>query len=376
MGGLYLDSGKRKLIAIALVAVLAVAAVAAALIVSGNNDNNSTPKTSSVTDASGTTVTLDKVPERIVSGTPDISEIVAALNMTKSLVAVTDYCDYPAAVASLRDNGSTIGGFYTPSYEKIISYNPDLIILSNGVQAQIDLTSQLRSAGYKVLLIHESSSLATIYDNVAMIGNVTAKQSESTTLINNMRTQVADIAKAVSGDNKPNVMFVTYSEAGFTNVWPAGGSTAIGEIINLAGGNNVFADMDGYKMASKEVLMSKASTVDVIIMTIMYSTETPENKNAWFQSDLIWKESPAVKNNKVYYLTGQAESIFNRQSVRTVDAVQLLAEILHPNAFGSKVPYTSNGINMIGDDYADYLPSGTASQSATNAVMAAVARNG
>jgi iron complex transport system substrate-binding protein len=367
-----LDSGKRKLIAIALVAVLAVAAVAAVLMLGGNNDT--APKTSTVTDASGTTVTMEKVPERIVSGSPDISEIVAELDMAGSLVAVTDYCDYPAEVAALRDNGSTIGGFYTPNFEKIVSYDPDLIILSYGVQAQIDLASQLRSSGYTVMLIHESSDLATVYENIEMIGNVTGTQSMATTLVNGMKAQVANIAQAVSGDSKPNVLFVTYADEGFTNVWPAGGSTAIGEIINLAGGNNAFAEMDGYKMASEEVLKQKASTVDVIVMTIMFSLETPENKSAWFNSDPIWKESPAVKNNKVYYLTGQAESIFNRQSVRTVDAVQLLAEILHPDAFVSKVPYTADGINIIGDDYTNYLPAGTASQSATVEMTAAVAR--
>lgn len=358
------------MIAIALVVVLIVAAVAAVFMLGGN-----TAKALSVTDASGTSVTMDEVPKRIVSGTPDISEIVAALNMTDSLVAVTDYCDYPASVAALRDNGSTIGGFYTPSFEKIVSFNPDLVILSDSVTAQKDLAAQLRNAGYTVILIYAASDLNTTYKNIQMIGTVTGKQSEATALVDNMKTQVADIAQAVSDKSKPNVLFVTYSDEGFTNVWPAGGATAIGEIINLAGGTNVFADMDGYKMASNEVLIEKARSVDVIIMTIMYSLETPENKSAWFHSDSIWKESPAVKNNKVYYLTGQAESIYNRQSVRTVDAVQLLAEILHPDAFTSEVPYSAEGINMIGDEYANYLPSGTASQAATVTVISAVARD-
>lgn len=367
-----MNSGNRKLIAIALVAVLAVAAVAAVLMLGGNTDSQ---KTSTVTDATDTAVTMSKVPERIVSGTPDISETIAALNLTGSLVAVTDYCDYPAEVTALRDNGSTIGGFYTPNFEKIVSFNPDLIILSKAVQAQIDLASQLRSSGYTVLVVHEASDLETVYKNIQMIGNVTGTQAKAETLVNGMKAQVAGISQAMAGESKPNVLFVTYADEGFTNVWPAGGSTAIGEMINLAGGNNVFASMDGYKMASEEVLQQQASSVDVIIMTIMYSLETPENKSAWFSSDSIWKESPAVKNNKVYYLTGQAESIFNRQSVRAVDAVQLLAEVLHPDAFASKVPYVANGINILGDDYANYLPSETASQSAIVEMTAAVARD-
>lgn len=374
-----MDSGKKKIIAIALVAVLAVAALAAALALNGNNssgnDSNTTTKTLSAIDASNTSVTMASAPQRIVSGAPEISEMVAALNMTDKMVAVTDYDDYPAAVASLRDNGSTIGGFYTPSYEKIISYNPDLVILSNGVPAQQELASQLRSAGYTVLLTYEASNITTMYKNVEMIGNVTAKQTEATSLVADMKAQIASISASVAGESKPNVLFVTYAEAGFTNVYPAGGTTTIGEVINLAGGNNSFAEMDGFQMASSEVLTAKASNVDVIIMTTMYSTETSQSVTTWFHSDPTWMDSPAVKNNKVYFLTGQAENIFNRESVRTVDAVQLLAEILHPDKFSAEVPFTADGINTIGDEYTNYLPSGTASQSASVTMMAAVARD-
>jgi iron complex transport system substrate-binding protein len=368
-----MDSKRRKLIAIALVAMLAVAAVAAAILLSGNNGSASFNAT--VTDATGTSVTMTQAPERIVSGAPDISEIVAALDLTDELVAVTDYCDYPAAVASLKENGSTIGGFYTPSFEKVVSYNPDLVILNNGVQAQIDLASQLRAAGYTVVLVYEASDLETVYKNIEMIGKITNTESKASAMVTEMKAQIADIAAAVAGKSNPNILFVTYADEGFTNVWPAGGTTAIDEIIALAGGNNVFAEMNGYVMASYEELTTKASTVDVIVMTIMYSAEKPENKSAWFESDPIWKESPAVKNNKVYYLTGQAENIFNRESVRTVDAVQLMAEILHPDAFSSEVPYTADGINILGDEYTDYLPSGTASQAASVTVTAAVARD-
>lgn len=366
-----MDSGKRKWIAIALVVVLVVAALAAIIALSGNN----APKTSSVTDASGTTVSLDKVPNRIVSGAPEISEIVAALNLTDKLVAVTDYDDYPAGVATLASNGSTIGGFYTPSYEKTIAYNPDLVILSQGVSAHQQLATQLRAAGYNVLMVYAASDLGTVYKNIDMIGNVTATQAKASSLVSAIKAQVSGISDAVAGKSKPNVMFITYAEEGFTNVWPAGGATAIDEIINLSGGSNVFADMNGFQMASDEVLKAKASSVDCIVMTIMYSTESPENKSNWFNTDPIWKESPAVKNNKVYYLTGQAENIFNRESVRTVDAVQLLAEMLHPDAFTSKVPYNTTGVNIIGNEYVSYLHSGTASQAPAATMMAAVARD-
>ncbi len=356
-----MGSGNRKLIAIALVAILAVAVVAVvAMNMNQKNDTGSQPAT--VLDASGTNVTLSAMPEKIVSCAPDISEIVAALNLTDKLVAVTDYCDYPAEVKALRDSGKTIGGFYSPSYEKVISYDPDLVIVNNGVQTQIDMASQLRTAGYTVLMVNSATNISLVYDNINMIGKLVGEASKASTLVENMKSTIASISEKTAGDEKPSVMFVTYAEVGFTNVWPAGGGTAIGEIISLAGGENVFADMNGFKVASEEVLKQKAASVDYIFMTIMYSDQTPENTSAWFKADSLWKESPAVKNNNIYFLTDESENIYNRESVRTVDAVQLLTEILHPNALSGEVPHSADGVNIIGDEYTSYLPSVTASQ--------------
>ena len=230
-----MDAGKRKIIAIALVAVLAVAAVAAVLMLSGKGDvlnggDNGAPFNASVTDASGTNVTISEPPRRIVSGAPMISEIVAGLGLTDRLVAVTDYCDYPAAITVLRNNGSTIGGFYTPSYEKVISFNPDMIILDNGVQAQIDMASQLRGAGYTVILLHAASDLESVYKNIDMVGKATGTQAVGEPMIAKMKAQVKDIADAVASERKPNIMFVTYADEGFTNVMARGGTTST-EII-------------------------------------------------------------------------------------------------------------------------------------------------
>ena len=181
--------------------------------------------------------------------------------------------------------------------------------MDSGVQAQTDMAAQLRGAGYTVILLYPASDLESVYKNIGMVGNATGTQDIGGPMVSRMKAQVEDIANAVASESQPNIMFVTYADEGFTNVWPAGGTTSIGEIIDLAGGKNVFESMSGYEMASNEVLMDKSSTVDVIIMTVMYSPETPENKSAWFKADPIWKESPAVKNNKVYYLTGRPEHL-------------------------------------------------------------------
>ena len=74
------------------------------------------------------------------------------------------------------------------------------------------------------------------------MGNITGKQSHGHQLVSHMRAEVADVdSQDRSETTKPSVMYVSYAETGFTNVWPAGNGTVIDEIITMAGGKNVFA---------------------------------------------------------------------------------------------------------------------------------------
>ncbi len=62
-------------------------------------------------DDMGREINLDKIPQRIVSHVPGITEILFALGLDEKVVGVSDYCDYPGA-AKLKDK---VGGFYNPS---------------------------------------------------------------------------------------------------------------------------------------------------------------------------------------------------------------------------------------------------------------------
>jgi iron complex transport system substrate-binding protein len=368
-----MDSGKRKMVSIALVAVMVVAAAAVVLM---SGAIKPTQYSASVTDASGQNVTMSKMPERIVSCSPAISEIVCSLGLGDQLVAVTSYDDYPAQVKALVAENHTIGGFYTPSFESVVSYNPDLVLVNSGVPSHQSLAQQLKEAGYTVMQLYPQENLDEVYKSINLVGEISGKKDKATEVISSMESRISDIgAKIGSAASQPTVMYVSYAEAGFTNVWPSGTDTAVDEIINLAGGKNVFADQSGWINPSQEELWNRAASVDCLVITSMYSGSDAENLTAFFKADSIWKNSPAVVNNKIFYLQGQGESVFNRQTVRMVDAVQLMAEMIHPDAFSSKVPNNADGVNLIGDEYANYLTQGTSSQSSSIAFEATCSRD-
>ena len=66
-------------------------------------------------------------PQRIISTSPSITEILFELGLQDRIVAVTDFCIYPEEACLLP----SIGGVLNPDIEKIVSLTPDLIILQS-----------------------------------------------------------------------------------------------------------------------------------------------------------------------------------------------------------------------------------------------------
>jgi iron complex transport system substrate-binding protein len=358
-----MDSGRRKIVIAILVVILVVAS---SVVILSSGTLTSGKFSATVEDASGTNVTIQDTPQRIVSCTPGITEIVCALGLQDKLVAVTDYDDYPAAASQLVADNKTVGGYYDPNFEKIVSYAPDLVILDYGTAPQIDLAKQLRDAGITTAMIYPNNDLEQLYQSIDLVGKLTNTQTTSNQLVADMKVQIADVASKVSDEaSKPQVLYATYVGAGFQGFYTTGSGTVIAEIIEKAGGVNMFADSQDWIMAPQEELMANSTDIEVMVVSTMYSGQTTSEMDSFLHSDSFWKNVPAVKNNKVYYLTGQAENVFNRQTVRMVDAVQLMAEMLHPDAFSTKVPSYVDQPIVIGDDYAQYLPSAPSSNTSS-----------
>jgi len=351
-----MDENGRRMVAVILVAIMAVAVLAVAF-TSGLIKFGST--TGSVLDAAGRNVEMDKPPERIVTCEPSLSEMVAALGLADKLVAVTEYCDYPDEVRELRDEGKIIiGGFYTPSFEAVIGFRPDLVLVDYGVESHRELADRLIDAGITVVQMFPEVDLESAYKNIELLGKVTGKSREAQDLIDSMKDRIEATVKSVATlekIEKRNVMYVSYTDKGFTDVYVTGNGTAMNEIIELAGGKNVFGDFKGWGTPSSEHFVERAEKIDCIIITVMSNEEaaSPKDLNDYFRSDEFWQKSPAVKNNRIFYLSGQGENIFNRQSVRIPEAIQLMAQMLYPEEFGWVL--NESAPNEIGDDYKKYL---------------------
>lgn len=264
-----------------------------------------------VTSADGTEVTLEAEPEKIVSISPTLTEMVYTLDAGDKLVGRSDYCDYPAEVYEVE----SVGNLQTADLEKIVSLDPDLVLVSD--MADDDFLQKLTSLGIPVLFVDEVTELEQIYDVMNMMGLVLNCNEKAASCVEEMKTTIAEVQEKIEGLEAPSVYYVVgYGEYGD---YTAGGDTFAGEILSIAGGDNIAKDISGWSITLEEIIESDPS---IIIMPEYYKEDFV---NASHYCDLT-----AVKEGHVYTIDN---NMIDRQGYRNAEAIRTLAEIFHPEAF-------------------------------------------
>ena len=125
-----------------------------------------------ISDSYDRQVTIQKLPERIVSLAPSNTEILFALGLGDKVIGVTEVCDYPEEAKAIE----RVGGFQGPNMEKIIAAKPDLILADSltGPEA----VEQLQSAGLAVIAVR-SDGLEQLFANIELIGQVTGASAQA-----------------------------------------------------------------------------------------------------------------------------------------------------------------------------------------------------
>lgn len=264
-----------------------------------------------LTSGDGSEVKLEAEPERIVSISPTLTEMLYALGAGDKLVGRSDYCDYPAEVAQVE----SVGSIQTADVEKIVSLEPDLVMMS--AMADDSIMERLSTLEIPVLIIQEVTKVEEIYAGVTMMGLAVNKNEEAAKGIEDMKAAIADVQTKISGEEAPSVYYVV--AFGETGDYTAGGDTFVGDILTLAGGDNIAKDVSGWSITLEEIIESDP---DIILLPIYYKDD--------FVKAPHYCDLTAVKEGRVYVVDS---NIMERQGFRNAEAIRTLAELFHPEAF-------------------------------------------
>ena len=281
-----------------------------------SGDKSSDKSAIEITDQLGRVVKLDKVPQRIVSLAPQNTEILFALGLGDKVVGVTSYCNFPPEA----QEKTIIGGFSTVDIEKVVSLSPDLVVAA--LIHEKETISQLESHGLKVLAL-APKTLSEVKEAIELTGKATGTEPEALRLVDDINARMDAVAGLVSGlseEARPRVFYVVWHDPLMT----AGGDTMQSQLIDFAGGRNIFSDLTYYPTVGLETLLDRKP--QVIIAAVGHGS-AQNGPLDWAKSEPRLKNTEALVQGKVF---GIDADIASRGGPRMVDALEEMFRLIHP----------------------------------------------
>jgi len=308
---------------VALFVVIATAApgvVAAGMGPSGTMDTSETPALEAgpsyqvdggnctypqtVTDTTGTEITLSAEPESVVAVQPSDAQLVTEIGATEKLVGmpVGQYTSWLNVSGTVTDISADDGA--SPVAEKVIDLDADVVIAANTVTSYHEgFVENLRKADQTVYVYDSSSSLADVRANVQLAGKLTGECEGAAQTITSMNESLDRIDEVTSGEDRPLAYYVMGPN---TDVTPGAG-TFQHEILVRGGVENIAerAGNTGWAALSEEVIV--AEDPEWIIYGDSYdsppATEAIKSTTAWEQEQFVEVDDNAMSQPGPHVIT-------------------------------------------------------------------------
>lgn len=302
---------------------------------------------------------------RIVSLLPSATEIVCAIGLEDELVAVTHECDWPPSVIgrpvvtrSIHDQAaggsreiharvtaSVHGGssLYEMDEAALKAAEPDLILTQELCRVcavsyrEVNEVARRIDADITVVSL-EPTSIEGIFNTITTVGAMTEVEDAAIDLVESLRERLGAVERRVAerragGHRAPRVVGLEWLDPPFAvGHW-------VPEQIRRAGGWDLLG-ADGDR--SRETTWEAVGEVDPEMLFLMpCGFHLAETVAEWERTPRPpWlADSPAARRGAVFAVDGS--SYFSRPGPRVIDGIELLAEVMDPDAFEDLAPLGS-----------------------------------
>jgi len=205
------------------------------------------PKTTyakiTIYDSNNNKIIFTTPPDKIIVTSPEVQEILYALNVHKKIIANIVYCDYPEKLKKLPK----VGDFLHPNIEKIVKLNPDLVILTDYTQK--DAINTLSRLGIKIMVVY-INSLSQLYDFIYKFGIIFNKEKKAKKIIAQIKSKLKKNITHIK--EKPKIFPILWDKP----IRTAADMTLLNEVIEKAEGINISKKIGkGYLTINEEFLI-------------------------------------------------------------------------------------------------------------------------
>ncbi|MDP9354122.1 MAG: cobalamin-binding protein [Chloroflexota bacterium] len=291
--------------------------------------------------------------QRVVSLIASSTEIVCALGCEDRLVGRSHECDYPPSVRRLpvctvplidpsassaeidrqvktvlRDALSV----YHVDGDLLRELQPDVVI----TQSQCDVCAvSLKDVEAALcvwldarphLVSLEPNALADIWRDIQHVADALGEPERGRAVIDRLQGRIAAVAdRATVLPGRPTVACIEWIDP----LMAAG--NWVPELVELAGGENLFGEAGKHSpWMTWEQLVTRDPDV-IVILPCGFDIERSRQELPVLSDRRQWSALRAVQNGRVYLTDGN--QYFNRPGPRLVESLEILAELLHPEAF-------------------------------------------
>jgi iron complex transport system substrate-binding protein len=267
-------------------------------------------------DALGREIPVPAPPKRLIALAPNLTEMLYALGLGDRVVGVTNHCNYPPE-ASLKPK---VGSYIHLNVEQIISLSPDLVIgtVDGNERHVLDLLEQAR---IKVFFVNPRDVRQAI-ETISTVGLVCGVTERARQIAGQLTTRVDRVVEVTGAKKKPLVFLQIHIQP----IMSVNRNTVHHDLIHLAGGENMTADeLVTYPRISLEEVIRRKPEV-ILVSSMEREGRFQKARQDWLQ----WTSIPAVQKGRVHLIDSD---LIDRPSPRVVDGLEIMAKLLHPEAF-------------------------------------------
>ena len=289
---------------------------------------------------------------RVVSLLPSATELAAFVGATDSIVGVSHECDYPAGVealpkltgppidhhamtsaeidAAIGRHLSETGSLYRLDRELLEGLKPDLVITQGLCDVCAVSLDVVREAAAELstqprVLSMNPTTLDEVLGCAIEVGEAVGRGDEAREKVSSLRERIARVEEAVEGLPRPRAGAIEWLDPPFSaGHW-------VPEMFRLAGAEEVLAEEGepSARLSWEEIFAARPEAL--VLMPCGFDTGRALREARALPGLEGWGDLPAVRSGRVWAV--DANSFFSRPAPRLVEGVEILARLLHPEAF-------------------------------------------
>lgn len=231
-------------------------------------------------------------PQRIISLSPSVTETLYYLGLGNRLIAVSDYCNWPEEIKYKVK----VGGMINPSFEKILTLKPDLIIISQE-GTPIEVYQRFVNLGLKIYVFNPKR-LSDLPIEIMKLAKNVGGDDKAKIFNEKFQKELKEMNNIFHGQR---ALFIIWSE----NLTVAGEESHIGEIMKFLGLKNIANNYSAYFQQNIEDIIKKNpeiifigsghnGTINEKIIEKLKYTDAVKNGKVFIISDKIYHLSPRI----------------------------------------------------------------------------------